>query len=75
MAALTPEEQAANNATPAWRALPSTQARMAELHAIAVAQNLSFDAAGMTAILQAFNALDAVNPIPDVIQAMAQKLI
>lgn len=75
MAALTPEEEAANAATPAWRALPTTVARHNELRAIAVANGHRFDPAGMTAILQAFAALNEANPIPDVIQAQQQGLV
>lgn len=75
MAHLTPEEQASQSATPAWKALPATAARAAALREVAVAQNLKFDAAGMTAVLQAFIALDAVEPILDVQQAMRAGLV
>jgi hypothetical protein len=73
MAHLTPEEQASQAATPAWKALPVIQDRQAALRPAVAGHR--FDAAGMTAALQAFNSLQAVDPVPDVLQAMAQGLI
>ena len=72
-AAFTPEELASRAATPAWLALPALVER-AEAVQAAVAGH-SFNAAGMTAALQAFIALDKVNPVPDVDQALAQGLV
>ena len=69
----TPEELAARAATPAWRALPVIVARGEAVRAAVVGQR--FDAAGLTAALQAFIALDRVNRIPDIQQAMAQGLV
>jgi hypothetical protein len=69
----TPEELASRAATPAWRALPATVARGEAVRAAVAGHR--FDAAGLTAALQAFIALDQVDPIPDIHQALAQGLI
>ena len=70
MANFTPEELAVQAAIPAWEALPVIVAR-SELVRAAVAGH-GFDAAGMTAALQAFNSGPVV---PDAHQALAQGLI
>lgn len=69
-AEFTAEELAIRAATPAWTELPVIVER-AQAVREAVAGH-GFDAAGMTAALQAFNAGPVV---PDVHQALAQGLI
>ena len=74
MAALfTPEEEARHAATPAWHALPAIVERGEAVRAAVAGHR--FDEAGLTAALQAFIALDKVNPIPDVDAAIEAGLI
>ena len=72
---LTPEEEAFNRASHAWTSLPSTQARTAELRAIAATLRHLSDAEAITALNKAFQDLDRVNPIPDVHEAIARGLV
>lgn len=72
---LTPGEQAVADATPAWRALPTTQNRTAELRAIAASLRHLSDAEAITALNKAFAELDRVTPIPDVHEAIARGLV
>lgn len=72
---LTPGEQAVADATPAWRALPTTVARAAELRAVAATLRHLGDADAITALNRAFADLDRANPIPDVHQALADGLV
>ena len=48
---LTPGEQAVADATPAWRALPTTQNRTAELRAIAGAARATGAAVSVAAVV------------------------
>jgi len=77
MAHLTPEEEITRAATPAWRALPTTVARTAELRAVAATPEVRAlsDADAITALLRAFADLDRANPIPDIQEAVARGLV
>lgn len=73
MTKMTPQEAAVAVSVDAWAALPLLRERAAQVRT-AVA-NHHFDAAGMTAALQAFNAAQAITPVPDVHEALKQGLI
>lgn len=73
MTQMTPQEAAVAATVDAWAALPILRERAAVVRA--AVRNHRFDAAGMTAALEAFNAAQAQTPVPDVHEALEQGLV
>lgn len=75
MAQLTAEEQAFQAATLRWRELPIVVRREREIGEVIAGMGLSFNAHGMTVALQAAIALDRVEHLPSVQEAIDGGLV